>query len=82
MCCHLKIFYDLGSVRLDRVFHSAVFFLRVFPDFSIGEGAEYICGSHKTDFLYFSFLVSEVEDMLDMCTKRSRILLCLKFCFW
>lgn len=29
VCCHFKIFYDLGSVTLDSFFHSAVFFLRV-----------------------------------------------------
>lgn len=72
VCCHLKIFYDLGSVRLDSIFHSAVFFLSlwVFLGFSIGEGAEFICESHKTDFESFSFFVSKVEDMLDICTGR------------
>lgn len=68
--CHLKIFCDLGSVMLDRVFRSAVFLLWVFPDFSIGEGAVFVCESHKTDLVSISFCISKVEDMLDICRGR------------
>lgn len=57
---------------LDSFFHSAVFLLyvRVAQSlFNMGERAEFICETHKTDFVSFSLFLKWMT-WLDICRGR------------
>lgn len=55
---------------LGSFFHSAVFFLQVFPEFNIGEGAEFVSLIKQILYLFPSLERRKVDDMLDICRGR------------